>query len=318
MRGEIDSVSRQNMDFDGELPSIPRVNRKPSSKPSPSQPTKPSRPHPETKPRAKVTPKTKVGTKDDHSFAGKRKRVVADLESTESEGEGNNANGGSGGQSEVGRGREKRRKISDEISDEDEKVVEKGGTNEGAWSDMDAEENETPSVKSSEGQKGEGRLTRRQRAMRGDASSAAEMGLLLSPWKKKKRKNSKWKSDDDDEEVVTEESRAEKRRLRNMVNEKKNREKRAAAVDRVLRGATTKKKKGDETSKSVEESARERLIKNEPRKGCARHISKNGITTISFCRGDPVPAILSHRQTHHYPPKCTRDPKTGKRIFATT
>lgn len=158
-----------------------------------------------------------------------------------------------------------------------------------------------------------GRLTMRQRTMKGED---LELAKLASPVSAKKKKKKPALSDD----ITKDEERAmkvqQKARLRNMVHEKRNKEKRAAMVDKVLRGVTSKRKK---LSMAAEEHAAEtgaRLAKNEAREGCYRYTSNAKGSFFSVPADIETPPVLAQACGFAgYPPKCERDPKTGKRIL---
>lgn len=109
-------------------------------------------------------------------------------------------------------------------------------------------------------------------------------------------------------------------RLRRITHEKRRQEKRVATIERVLRGVTTKRKKAVQASEAAVADARETLAVNRPRRGAVRHLSSRsgGGTTLSFVAGDPLPPLVAGGLPRRPPPPaCTRDPKTGKRVFAT-
>jgi PAPA-1-like conserved region len=158
------------------------------------------------------------------------------------------------------------------------------------------------------------RLTKRQRALQGEDVDSS-LSKLASPIKR----NKKVPLVDDD--LTTDEAREmrkqQKVRLRNMIHEKRNKEKRAAMVDKVLRGVTSKRKKLSLASEAYNAEVGSRLTKNEARVGCYRYTSKVGGALLSIPEGEQLPAGLGNgRQVASYPPKCDRDPKTGKRILA--
>lgn len=108
-------------------------------------------------------------------------------------------------------------------------------------------------------------------------------------------------------------------RLRRITHEKRRQEKRVATIERVLRGVTTKRKKAVQASEAAVADARETLAVNRPRRGAVRQLStRGGGTTLSFVAGDPLPPLVVGGMPRRPPPAaCTRDPKTGKRVFAT-
>lgn len=153
------------------------------------------------------------------------------------------------------------------------------------------------------------RLTSRQRAMQGE-SVELEYTKLESPKLKKKQSNEDF---DQDEEIEL--KKQQKARLRQMISEKRNKEKRAAMVDRVLRGVTSKRKKTTMATEAHVAEVGTRLTTNEAREGCLRFTSNREGTTISLPTDASAPFHLLASVKAHYPRACTRDPKTGKRIF---
>ncbi|PXF48333.1 hypothetical protein BWQ96_01793 [Gracilariopsis chorda] len=154
------------------------------------------------------------------------------------------------------------------------------------------------------------RLTSRQRALQGE-NVKLEYSKLESPKTKKKEVQEEW---DHDEEMEL--KRQQKARLRQMVSEKRNREKRAAMVDKVLRGVTSKRKKFTLATEARAAQVEVRLAQNEMRDGCMRYVSnKNGIT-LSIPKDASTPSYLGRSLKAVYPPKCERDPKTGKRLLS--
>ncbi|KAI0564356.1 hypothetical protein FGB62_26g04 [Gracilaria domingensis] len=153
------------------------------------------------------------------------------------------------------------------------------------------------------------RLTSRQRAMKGE-DVKLEFAKLHSPKPKKKEVQEDW---DHDEEMEL--KRQQKARLRQMVSEKRNREKRAAMVDKVLRGVTSKRKKFTLATEARAAQVEVRLAQNEMRDGCMRYVSNKNGSTLSIPKDTVVPPYLCKSLKASYPPICTRDPKTGKRVF---
>lgn len=154
------------------------------------------------------------------------------------------------------------------------------------------------------------RLTARQRSLLGEDADE-ELVELDSSDKRKGRDLEDWTKDEENEI-----KRQQKARLRNMVNEKRNREKRAAMVDKVLRGVTSKRKR---ISLAAETSSHAANANAGPRPGFARYVSGKAGASISIPDSDAVPAVLAHRQGPvQYPPKCARDPRTGKRILTSS
>jgi hypothetical protein len=156
------------------------------------------------------------------------------------------------------------------------------------------------------------RLTMRQRAMQGE-DLGAELTKLASPRHKKKRKPPS-------EDLTKDEERAmklqQKARLRHMVHEKRNKEKRAAMVDKVLRGVTSKRKKLSLATEAHAAEAGARLTKNTAREGCYRYTSNEEGAFFSIPHDmEAPPALANACRLVAYPPKCGRDPKTGKRIL---
>lgn len=157
-----------------------------------------------------------------------------------------------------------------------------------------------------------GRLTSRQRALNGEKVEL-EYGRLDSP-KHKKKSGSKDDLTPDEEKELKKQQKA---RLRQMVNEKRNKEKRAATVDKVLRGVTSKRKKLSLANEAVAARADNRLINKGVPVGCIRITSGPTGTIVAVHPGEALPPALSTGRTvSHYPPPCSRDPRTGKRIFA--
>lgn len=156
------------------------------------------------------------------------------------------------------------------------------------------------------------RLTSRQRALQGEAVEL-EYTKLESPKVKKKQLNEEYDQDDE-----MELKKQQKARLRQMISEKRNKEKRAAMVDRVLRGVTSKRKKTTMASEAHVAEVGTRLTTNEAREGCLRFTSNREGTTVSLPEDATAPIHLLVSGKAQYPPACTRDPKTGKRIFAST
>lgn len=166
---------------------------------------------------------------------------------------------------------------------------------------------------------GSERLTSRQRAMQGEAVEL-EFTKLDSPKSKKKGLTEEFDNDEENEL-----KKQQKARLRQMIHEKRNKEKRAAMVDRVLRGVTSKRKKTTMASEAHAAQVGSRLSQNEAREGCLRILSSAEGSTVSlpkdveedsaYMDSDEV-WYLQQASKAKYPPKCKRDPKTGKRIFA--
>lgn len=158
------------------------------------------------------------------------------------------------------------------------------------------------------------RLTLRQRALQGE-DLGANLEKLCSP-KKRARKSSPdiWSKEEEDDLL-----KQQKARLRHMVSEKRNKEKRAAMVDKVLRGVTSKRKKLSLASEAHVAEVGSRLSRNDVREDCYRYASKPDGCYLSFpCEAVDIPAIFAGgRQVSRYPPKCDRDPKTGKRVLST-
>lgn len=102
-----------------------------------------------------------------------------------------------------------------------------------------------------------------------------------------------------------------------MVHEKRNKEKRAAMVDKVLRGVTSKRKKLSLAAETYVAEAGARLAKNSVRDDCFRYTSKKEGSFVSIPGAMDAPQLLDiPRRADAYPPKCKRDPKTGKRILS--
>lgn len=159
------------------------------------------------------------------------------------------------------------------------------------------------------------RLTVRQRAMQGE-ELGTELTKLASPRHKKKRKPPSEDLTKDEEKAIKSQQKA---RLRHMVHEKRNKEKRAAMVDKVLRGVTSKRKKLSLAAETYVAEAGARLAKNSARDDCYRYTSKKEGSFVSIPAAMETPQLLDvPRRATAYPPKCARDPKTGKRIFAQT
>lgn len=155
------------------------------------------------------------------------------------------------------------------------------------------------------------RLTRRQRAMQGE-NVKLEYTRLESPKSKKAAPPEEEWSNDEEAEL----KKQQRARLRQMIHEKRNKEKRAAMVDKVLRGVTSKRKKLTMATEERVAKVGTRLSRNEMREGCIRFVSNTNGMSISIPKEDDAPEYLQASIKAAYPPRCTRDPKTGKRIFA--
>lgn len=168
------------------------------------------------------------------------------------------------------------------------------------------------SVSGTPGPSGRGkRLTSRQRALNGEKVEL-EYGKLASPKHKKKTTPKDDWTPDEEKEL----KKQQKARLRQMVNDKRNKEKRAATVDKVLRGVTSKRKKISLANEAVAARADKRLTNKGVPEGCIRITSGLSGTIIAVHPGEALPpALATGRLTSNYPRACTRDPKTGKRIF---
>jgi hypothetical protein len=191
------------------------------------------------------------------------------------------------------------------------KVYDEYSEDDGDLLDSDEDDDAGPGV----GDAG-ARLTVRQRALQGEDVDVS-LAKLASPAKL----NMKAPLLDDD--ITNDESKEmrkqQKVRLRNMIHEKRNKEKRAAMVDKVLRGVTSKRKKLSLANEAYNAEVDSRLTRNEARKGCYRYTSKVGGAFLSIPEGaDPPSSLAGGRQVSSYPPKCDRDPRTGKRILIST
>jgi len=161
-----------------------------------------------------------------------------------------------------------------------------------------------------EPQKKNERLTSRQRALQGESVDLKFTKLESPRSKKQEAPVEEWSHD---EEIEL--KKQQKARLRQMIHEKRNKEKRAAMVDKVLRGVTSKRKKFTMASEARAASVGTRLSQNEAREGCIRFISNYDGVSISIPIGAEGPEVLQGTTRAMYPPPCTRDPRTGKRIF---
>lgn len=157
------------------------------------------------------------------------------------------------------------------------------------------------------------RLTVRQRAMQGE-DLGTQLTRLASPKHKKKRKPPPEDLTKDEEKAIKLQQKA---RLRHMVHEKRNKEKRAAMVDKVLRGVTSKRKKLSLAAETYVAEAGARLAKDSVRDDCFRYTSKKEGSYVSIPGAMDAPRLLDvPRRVTAYPPKCERDPKTGKRVLS--
>lgn len=158
------------------------------------------------------------------------------------------------------------------------------------------------------------RLTRRQRALQGE-DIKLEYTKLESPPRSKKTPQMEEEWSNDEEAELKKQQRA---RLRQMIHEKRNKEKRAAMVDKVLRGVTSKRKKLTMASEERVAQVGTRLRENEMREGCLRFVSNREGVYVSVPGGCAMPVYLEESVKAVYPKACTRDPRTGKRVFLET
>lgn len=158
------------------------------------------------------------------------------------------------------------------------------------------------------------RLTRRQRALQGE-DIKLEYTKLESPLRSKKTPQMEEEWSNDEEAELKKQQRA---RLRQMIHEKRNKEKRAAMVDKVLRGVTSKRKKLTMASEERVAQVGTRLRENEMREGCLRFVSNREGVYVSVPGGCEMPVYLEESVKAVYPKACTRDPRTGKRVFLET
>lgn len=158
------------------------------------------------------------------------------------------------------------------------------------------------------------RLTRRQRALQGE-DIKLEYTKLESPPRSKKTPQMEEEWSNDEEAELKKQQRA---RLRQMIHEKRNKEKRAAMVDKVLRGVTSKRKKLTMASEERVAQVGTRLRENEMREGCLRFVSNREGVYVSVPGGCEMPVYLEESVKAVYPKACTRDPRTGKRVFLET
>lgn len=170
---------------------------------------------------------------------------------------------------------------------------------------------ESPSGTPSAANGGRGRLTSRQRAMQGEKVDL-EYGKLDSPKHKKKAADKDEWTQDEESEL----KRVHRQRLRQMVNERRSKEKRAATVDKVLRGVSSKRKKITVENEAVAARAGDRLLNKGVPEGFVRFSSGPNGSSVAVHPGAPLPGILSLGPVKAvYPRACTRDPRTGKRVF---
>lgn len=188
----------------------------------------------------------------------------------------------------------------------EEDVDEEDADEEDVFDDSDSSEDKEQMPGSSTG-----RLTMRQRAMKGEKVALAK---LESPRAARKATppSEEWTKDEEQDL-----KKQQKARLRQMVHDKRNKEKRAATVDKVLRGVTSKRKKLTMASEAMAARIGSRLSRNDVREGCIRYTSNRSGFSISLPKDIEAPAVLGAGSVKAvYPPVCLRDPRTGKRILS--
>jgi PAPA-1-like conserved region len=204
---------------------------------------------------------------------------------------------------------------SDDDRNRDEKLrhLELGKSSEKPIDDY-SEDESLGSEEELPGKRGDpsARLTNRQRAMQGE-NLGAELTKLASPRHKKKKKPPSEDLTKDEEKAMKMQQKAH---LRHMVHEKRNKEKRAAMVDKVLRGVTSKRKKLSLAAETYVAEAGARLAKNSARDDCYRYTSnkQGGFVSIPTALEAP-PLLIASQSLGVYPPRCERDPRTGKRML---
>jgi hypothetical protein len=159
----------------------------------------------------------------------------------------------------------------------------------------------------------EPRLTMRQRAMQGEYTGN-ELAKLSSPVNRKRKIPEELTKDE-----TMDMNKQQRARLRNLVHEKRNKEKRAAMVDKVLRGVTSKRKKLSQANEALAAEVGSRLSNNEARAGFVRYVNGRAGSLVCVAPGDELPAALKYPSLLvRYPPRCERDPRTGKRLLSFT
>jgi PAPA-1-like conserved region len=218
---------------------------------------------------------------------------------------------GTDGKQNVGRGDARNRgSNSQDLDSENDRSLKEIEFDEFSEDDAGIDEGGT---KSSRAALTESRLTMRQRAMQGE-DTGNELAKLSSPVNRKRKVPDELTKDE-----AMDINKQQRARLRNLVHEKRNKEKRAAMVDKVLRGVTSKRKKLSQANEALAAEVGSRLNNNEARAGFVRYVNGRAGSLVCVAPGDELPAALKYPSLSvRYPPRCERDPRTGKRILSFT